>query len=735
MAEERLGITGMTCANCVAHVEKALRGVEGVSEVRVNLATEQAVVVHADVDVRRMRQAVEKVGYGVATDVVGDEARTWGRRFLWGAVFTAPLLVYTMAWLPLGGAPLPRDALVALALAGPVQFGPGLAFYRGAWRALRSGGATMDTLVALGTSAAFGLSLYVIARGGSAHETYFETGAVIITLVALGKTFEARAKRSARGAVVRLMDLAPPTARRLLDASGASGATEEVSVEDVAVGDRLLVKPGEKVPVDGRVLEGAAHVDESMVTGESVPVAKAPGDDVVGATLVHGGSLTLEATRVGADTLLSQIVRLVQEANERKAPLQRIADRVSGVFVPVVLVLAALAGTFWALWGADRFGLPPDQTLAVFAGLIVVSVLVIACPCAMGLATPTAIMLGTGLGAQRGILIKGGEALERVRDVDTVVLDKTGTVTEGRPSLVHVQAAPGTNEDWMLALVAAVEGQSEHPVARAIADGAAARGVQAPKVHGFRSIAGHGVAGTSDGVDVLVGNRARLADHGVPADAWEDALAAQEREGRTAVLVAFDGAVVGIVAVADPVKPSSRQAVERLHRAGKHVVLLTGDNEATARAVASAVGIDDVVADVRPAGKAEHVQRLQEEGRVVAMVGDGINDAPALAQADVGVAVGTGTDVAKETGDVVLVQGDLDGAVTAMQLSAYTVRKIHQNLGWAFGYNVLLIPVAMGVLYPLTGWLLNPMLAAAAMAFSSVSVVGNSLLMRRWSPT
>ncbi len=721
----------MTCANCVGHVQHALEQVPGVTKVAVSLATERALVqsegVVAEADLRR---AVEAAGYAVATDDVEDEAHSWQRRTLMAGILTLPILVYTMLYLPLGGAMLPFDGWIVWALATPVQFGAGLVFYKGAWRALRNRAATMDTLVALGSSAAYGLSAVLVVQGAMAHATYFETAAVIITLISLGKTLEARAKRSARSAIHALMDLAPPTARRIR----SDGEEEEVAIEMVEVGDQLLVKPGEKVPVDGRVVYGSAHVDESMVTGEPIPAAKGAGDDVVGATLVHGGALAIEATRIGDDTLLAQIVKLVQEANERKAPLQRIADRVSSVFVPTVLILAVAAGIFWAALGADLYGLPSSQTVTVFAALITVSVLVIACPCAMGLATPTAIMMGTGLGAARGILIKGGEALERVRDVDVVVLDKTGTVTEGRPKLVAVEAAEGTHEDWMLALVAAVESQSEHPVADAIVKGAKARGIQMPKVQGFESIAGQGVAGTSDGVDVLVGNRALMAARGVALGDWESKLESQERQARTTVFVAFDGVVVGLVAVADPVKPSSAAAVERLHKMGARVVLLTGDNEATARTVAAQVGITEVVANVRPEQKSEHVKALQAAGSVVAMVGDGINDAPALAQADVGIAVGTGTDVAKETGDIVLVRGDLNGAVTAMQLSSYTVRKIRQNLVWAFGYNVLLIPLAMGALYPLTGWLLNPMIAAGAMAFSSVSVVGNSLLMRGWSP-
>ncbi|MGB0652043.1 MAG: heavy metal translocating P-type ATPase [Thermoplasmatota archaeon] len=733
----------MTCANCVVHVERAVAAVPGVAAVQVNLASERAAVEHdPDLDWGTVAAAVEAAGYGVvrpdaAVQEVADEAARRLRQVRVAAAFTVPLFLYTMVLLPLGLLHLPYDGWLALALATPVQFWAGLGFYTGAWRALRARSANMDTLVALGTSAAFGLSLWLVAGGASAHATYFETSAVIITLVGVGKYLEARAKRVAGQEVRALLEQGAKTARRVLPDGG--GEVEEVDVEAVRVGDRLLVKPGEAVPVDGRVVEGEASVDESSMTGEPVPVAKGPGDEVLGATIVSGGALVVEATRVGEDTTLAQIVRFVEEANARKAPLQRIADQVSGVFVPIVLLLAGGAGLFWWGLGTGLWAPPAGLAPGTFSLLVAVAVLVIACPCALGLATPAAIMVGTGLGAKRGILVKGGEALERARDVDVVVLDKTGTVTEGRPSLVAIDLAPaaGLREDFVLALAAAAESRSEHPLAAAVVAGAQARGIQVPNVRDFESVPGHGVAAWSDGVDVVVGSRRLLADRGIDPAPLEALLVAHEERGRTAVLVALDGEAAAVLAIADPIRPTSRDAIAAFQKAGRPVVLLTGDNQRTAQAVAAEVGFrpeDQVRAGVLPTEKAAVIEALQQEGHVVAMVGDGVNDAPALAGADVGIALGTGTDVAKETGDVVLVKGDLMGAVEALELSAFTVRKVRQNLFWALGYNVAAIPIAMGALYPAFGFLLNPMVAAAAMAASSLSVMGNALLMRRWQP-
>ncbi len=728
MGSQRLAITGMTCANCAGHVERALHGMPGVTQVAVNLATETALVrSDSDLDLRRADRALRKAGYGLAHDGdVRDEAGTRWHQFVVAAAFATPILLYTMAYLPLGGTPLPRDAWLVWALATPVQFWAGASFYAGAWRALRAGGSNMDTLVALGSSAAYGLSVAITLQGGMAHATYFETGAVIIALISLGKYFEARAKRSARDAVQALLALEPETALRLVD-----GVPTEVPLADVQVGHHVLVRPGHKAPVDGAVVDGRAHADESMITGEPAPVKKAPGDPVIGASTITGGSLTIAATRVGQDTLLSQIVRMVQEANDRKAPLQRIADRVSSVFVPAVLVIAALTGLFWGLWGAGHWA--PDASPVVFATLVTVSVLVIACPCAMGLATPTAIMVGTGLGASRGILIKGGEALERIQAVDTVVVDKTGTLTLGKPSVtaVHVH---DVHADFAINLIAAVESHSAHPIAHAIITHARDRGMpRFPKVDRFVAEQST-VRGTTDGVEVLVGSPPALAALGIDLKPLTDAIDGEHRAGRTVVVAAFDGVVAAALAIDDPIRDTTPGAIKALHAMGKRVIMLTGDHEAPARRVAQRLGLDDVRFGLRPADKALAIQALQEEGATVAMIGDGINDAPAMAQADIGIAMGGGTDVAKEAGDIVLVRGDLQDAVNGMLLGRYTIRKIKQNLFWALGYNVALIPIAMGLLFPVTGWLLNPMLAAAAMAFSSVSVVGNALTMRGWRP-
>ncbi len=717
--EERLRITGMTCANCVRHVQHALEELAGVQTASVNLATDTATVQHLGVPRATLKAAVDQAGYGVAEgiDDARDEARMRWRATWFAMLWTAPLFAYTMLWLPFGGTQVPGDAWIAWALATPVQFVSGWTFYTGAWRALRNRAATMDTLVAMGTTAAYGLSIWALFAGHGIHGTYFETSAVIITLVGLGKFLEARSKRQAQDAVQGLMGLAATHARRV-----TGDGHEDIPVEDVEVGDALLVRPGEKIPVDGRVLEGAAYVDESMMTGESAPVKRAPGEDVLGATVVHGGSLTIQATKIGKDTLLARVAALVEEANGRQAPLQRIADRVSAWFVPIVLVAAGLAWLFWYFLGTQAFG-SGGLRPSVFATLVAVSVLVIACPCAMGLATPTAIMMGTGIGARRGILLKGGDALERIHHVDTVVFDKTGTITEGKPRVTEVTMHGELNEDFVLALAAAAEQHSEHPLGAAIVAEVTRRGMTPPKATHFVATIGKGVEATVDGASVVVGSPSFLRERGVEIP-----------DNLRGTCIALDGVLQASCIVADALKPTAVAAVEALHRAGKRVMLLSGDSQENAQRIANEAGIDEVLAEVLPHDKAAVIQGLRADGLVVAMVGDGINDAPALAEADVGIAMGTGTDVAKDAGDIVLVSGDPLRAVESMHLSKYTVRKIRQNLGWALGYNAALIPLAMGVLYPVTGWLLSPMIAAAAMALSSVSVVGNSLSMRRWSP-
>ena len=685
----------MTCANCVRHVEHALQRVPGITDVQVNLADETAAV-EGSFDRKAAQKALKQAGYSIAD---ASEGPAWGRRFLFALTWPLPLFLYMMAWMPLGLPRLPPaiEPWLALTLATPVQLVTGAPFYRGAWYALRNRDATMDTLIALGSSAAYGLSLWRVLEGHGIHNTYFETSAVILTLITLGKWLEARAKRSSAAAVRRLLELGATEALRV-----TPEGTEEVPIAAIAVGDVVRVRPGTQIPLDGRVVSGQAEVDASMVTGEPLPVAATIGTDVVGATLVVDGSIDVEVTRVGSDTLLGQIVRFVEEANQRKAPLQRLADQVSRWFVPAILAIALLAGSLWTVWEGWTFGL-----------LVAVSVLVIACPCAMGLATPTAIMMGTGLGAKHGILIKGGEALERIHQIDTVVLDKTGTLTAGRP---NVRAVDLHMDGDVVAWSAAVEAHSEHPLARAIV----AHATHVPEATEFRAHPGQGAEGHVEGHHVQIGSGAWLRSLGIEADAG--------------IHTAVDGQLAATWHLDDTLRPTSSAAVARLRRQGLRVVMLSGDQEENARRVASEVGIEEVVADVLPHEKADHIRRLQASG-VVAMIGDGINDAPALAQADLGIAMGTGTDVAKETGDIVLVQGDLLRAVDAMGLGRRTVRTIRQNLGWAMGYNAALVPLAAGLIYPWTGLLISPMLAALAMAFSSVSVVGNALRMRSWTPT
>ncbi|HSG46301.1 MAG TPA: heavy metal translocating P-type ATPase [Longimicrobiales bacterium] len=740
------GVTGMTCANCVSAVERTLRKrAPGVLDASVNLATERATVeVAGDLDWGELSRALEHAGYG-AVRLAGEggargdaeaearaaEIRRQSRAFWTGVVFTVPLFTLSMArdfgllgmW-----AHAPWVNLLMLVLATPVQFYVGWDFYKGGWNALRNGTANMDVLVALGSSAAFFYSVPVtVARwnGSTAlgEHVYFETAAVILTLIRLGKLLEARAKGETGAAIRALMQLRPRTARRIRD-----GVEEDVPLEDVRVGDTLLVRPGESVPTDGTVIHGHSAVDESMLTGESMPVEKGPGDGVTGATLNRSGALTMQATRVGSDTALARIIRMVQDAQGSKPPIQRLADRVAGIFVPVVLVIAA--GTF-AVW---YLGVGAGFTDSL---LRLVAVLVIACPCALGLATPTAVMVGTGRGAGMGILFRDGGALERARELRTVVLDKTGTVTWGEPEVQAVVAAPGVDPELLLTRAGAVERGSEHPLGEAVVREARRQGLSLPGTEDFAATPGHGVKARLGETQVLVGSRRFLQGEGVDTHSLADTADAQEEEARTALWVAWDGEARGIIAVADRVREHAREAVSELQRQGLEVVLLTGDNERTARAVAEQVGIRRVRAQVLPDGKADEIRALQESGAgPVAMVGDGINDAPALAQADVGMAMGTGTDVAMETADVTLMSGDLQAVPRALGLSRATLRTIKQNLWWAFGYNVVLIPVAAGALYPLEGLpmilrALHPILAALAMAFSSVSVVGNSLRLRR----
>ena len=655
------------------------------------------------------------------------------RRFWVGLALSAPLLILTMGEM-IPGSPL-KDwvdpswgAWLQFALATPVVLWAGLPFFQRGWQSVRRKSLNMFTLIAMGVGVAYIYSLVAtVAPGifpgsfrghGGSVAVYYEAAAVIVTLVLLGQVLELRARNATSGAIRALLELAPPMARRIAE----DGSEEEVDLAHVQAGDRLRVRPGEKVPVDGEVLEGHGSVDESMVTGEPVPVEKSAGDRVTGGTVNGTGSLVMTATHVGEDTLLSQIVQMVAAAQRSRAPIQRLADVVSSIFVPTVIGVAILTFILWAAFG-------PDPAMA-FAIVNAVAVLIIACPCALGLATPMSIMVGTGKGASNGILIKNAEALETFEKVDTVVVDKTGTLTLGRPELIHVEPAEGFDEAGLLSLVAAVERSSEHPLAEAIVRGADAKGAPRKDASGFESVTGEGAQASVDGQTVAIGNRKMMERIG----GWSDALGSSadqyRAEGQTVMFVAVDAKPAGLVSVADPIKEKTPEAIKRLHAEGLKIVMLTGDNEKTARAVADKVGIDEVHADVSPEDKHRIVSELQTGGARVAMCGDGINDAPALAQADVGIAMGTGTDVAMESAGVTLVKGDLIGVAKARELSHATMRNIRQNLFFAFVYNALGVPIAAGILYPVFGLLLSPMIAAGAMSLSSVSVIGNALRLR-----
>jgi Cu+-exporting ATPase len=748
-----LPIAGMSCAACAARIEKTLRRTEGVRQAAVNFAAHRATVDYdpGQTDRRVLIEAIEATGFQVPEAPAvgragsGDEGRDWEqqareqesqdlhRRLLVALVFGVPVTAVAMLHLD-----FPGSHWLQWLLTTPVVLYSGRRFFTSAWAALRHRSADMNTLIALGTGAAYLFSVVATLFPGAvsppspAHPlthsptlasapVYFEAAAVIIALILVGRLLEARAKAQTGDALRRLMGLQARTARVLRD-----GRELEIPVEEVVPGDRVLVRPGEKIPVDGRVIEGESAVDESMLTGESLPVEKQPGDEVFGATVNRTGAFRFEATKIGKDTALQQIVQLVQNAQGSKAPIQRLADVISGIFVPVVLCIAI---TTFVLW----FDLAPEATRLQQALVAFVSVLIIACPCALGLATPTAIMVGTGKGAENGVLIKGGESLETAHKLDAIILDKTGTITRGQPELTEVIPLPGADPDELLRLAAAAERASEHPLGEAIVRGAQEKGLALPEATGFQSITGRGLEAMVEGSAVLLGNPRLMEERGIDVAALLPELERLSGEGKTPMLVAINGAPAGIVAVADTVKEGSAAAVRELKRLGLEVVMMTGDHRRTAEAVARQVGIDRVLAEVLPEHKAEEVRKLQAQGKTVAMVGDGINDAPALAQADVGIAIGTGTDVAMEASDITLIRGDLDGVVTAIQLSRATMRTIRQNLFFAFVYNVLGIPIAAGALYPFFGITLSPMIASAAMALSSVSVVSNSLRLRSFS--
>ncbi len=730
-----LPITGMTCASCANRIERQLNKLDGVTA-SVNYATEKATVDydHDVVEPEQLLAAVEAAGYQAVLPSDNpideadelDETAPLRRRLIGSALLALPVLLLSM----IPALQFDLWQWLALQLATPVVLWGAWPFHRAAWANLKHGAATMDTLISVGTLAAWLWSVYALFLGNAgmtgmkmpfdlwpdanagADHLYLEVAAAVTVFILAGRYFEARAKRRAGAALAALLELGAKDVA-VLDADGVE---RRIPVEQLALGDRFLVRPGEKVATDGIIEQGASAVDQSLLTGESVPVEKQPGDEVAGATVNVGGRLVVRATAVGSDTALAQIARLVSDAQTGKAPVQRLADRVSGVFVPVVIGLAVATLGFWIGTGEELS----------FAFTAMVAVLIIACPCALGLATPTALLVGTGRGAQLGLLIKGPEVLESTRGVDTIVLDKTGTVTTGRMSLVEIVTAPGVDRDDVLRLVGALEDASEHPIAQAIARAARERVGSLPAVESFSNRDGLGAEGVVDGHAVVAGRPALLADwamHLTPE--LQAAKDAAERQGRTAIAAGWDGQVRAVLFVADTVKPTSAEAIASLKALGLRPVLLTGDNESTARSVAAEVGIDEVIAEVLPTDKADVIRRLQREGRVVAMVGDGVNDAPALAQADLGLAIGTGTDVAIEASDLTLVSGDLRAAADAIRLSRATLRTIKQNLGWAFGYNIAALPLA-------AAGLLNPLLAGLAMAFSSVSVVANALRLRRF---
>ncbi|CAN7338023.1 heavy metal translocating P-type ATPase [Pararhizobium sp. LjRoot235] len=738
-----LGIEGMTCASCVSRVEKALKAVPGVRQATVNLATEKATVrIVAGTTASALEGAVRAAGYDVAkvtpdtsaNDSEDRRSRETSRLKLslgLSAALTLPLFVLEMGshfipaihdWIMVNIG-MQNNLVIQFVLATLVLFGPGLRFFSKGVPNLLRGTPDMNSLVALGTSAAWGYSVVATFLPGvlpsGTVNVYYEAAAIIVTLILLGRYLEARAKGKTSQAIKRLIGLQAKTAY-------VKRGEEFVQIEigGVALGDIVRIRPGEKVPVDGRVVDGSSYVDESMITGEPVPVKKAAGTDVVGGTINKTGSFTFEATKIGSDTLLAQIIKMVEAAQGSKLPIQALVDRVTGWFVPAVIAAATLTFVAWLVLG-------PSPALT-FALVNAVAVLIIACPCAMGLATPTSIMVGTGRAAELGILFRKGEALQTLRDVDVVALDKTGTLTKGKPELTDLVTAEGFDRTEVLRLIASLEARSEHPIAEAIVAAARTEGLALADVAGFDAAPGYGVSGTVDGHEVLVGADRSLAKNGIKLASFAEEATALGDAGKSPLYAAIDGRLAAIIAISDPVKETTPEAIKALHALGLKVAMITGDNRRAAEAIARQLGIDEVIAEVLPDGKVKAVGKLREGGRKVAFIGDGINDAPALSEADIGLAVGTGTDIAIESADVVLMSGDLNGVPRAIAISKATIRNIRQNLFWAFAYNVSLIPVAAGVFYPLNGTLLSPILAASAMGLSSVFVLANALRLRRF---
>jgi len=744
--KKTFAITGMTCASCVQSVEKATRKLAGVMSANVNLATEKMMVEYDPtvVTVSDITEAVSSAGYEAHEDVETSDSideekdkkqkkvKSMWTRFWISAIFTIPLFYISMG--PMVGLPLPEIideaanpklfSLVQLILTIPVII-LGWKFYSVGYKTLFKGHPNMDSLVALGTSAAFVYSLgatIAVWFGNTSYAAslYYESAAVILTLITLGKYLEVRSMGKTSEAIEKLMGLAPKKAMVI-----RNGEEVEISVDEVVVDDVVIVKPGEKIPVDGVIIEGITSIDESMLTGESIPVEKNAGDNVIGASINKNGTIRYQATKVGKDTALSQIIKLVEDAQGSKAPIAKMADIISGYFVPIVIGIAVISGLAWYFGG---------QT-GLFALIITISVLVIACPCALGLATPTAIMVGTGKGVENGVLIKSGGALETTHKVETIVFDKTGTITEGKPKVTDIITANGMTENELLQLTASAEKGSEHPLGEAIVKSAEEKELDFIELENFNAITGHGIEVTVDGKAVLAGNRKLMDDRKISLSKLASTSDKLAHQGKTPMYIAVNDKIAGIIAVADTVKENSLIAIEKLHEMGIEVAMITGDNKGTADAIAKQVGIDRVLSEVLPEDKANEVKKLQAEGKKVAMVGDGINDAPALAQADIGIAIGSGTDVAMESADIVLMRSDLIDVPTAVELSHSTIRNIKQNLFWAFAYNVLGIPFAMGILYLLGGPLLNPMVAGAAMSLSSVSVLTNALRLKRFKPS
>ncbi len=718
LTKEVLLVEGMTCAACSTRVEKMLSRVEGVVKANVNLSSNKATVEFPSglIDEKTLIAAVEKAGYKATIQREADldrekqmrekEIKSLKTSFIWSLILTIPL--FSAMFFHMAGIDnILTNGYFQLLLATPVQFVIGYRYYRGAYHSLRGGGANMDVLIALGTSAAYFYSVYNLLI--HVHEYYFEASAVIITLILLGKMFEAIAKGKTSEAIKKLMGLQPKTARVIRD-----GVEADIAIEDLVIGDTIVVRPGERVPVDGVIVDGASALDESMITGESIPVDKKEGDQVIGATINKFGAFKFKATKIGKDTVLSQIIRLVEDAQGSKAPVQRLADKISGIFVPTVLAIAVVTFLIYNFAGSFNTGL-----------INAVAILVIACPCALGLATPTAIMVGTGKGAEKGILIKSGEHLERAHKMDTIIFDKTGTITKGEPEVTDVRALNGFTIDELLRVAGSVEKTSEHPLGQAIVGYAEDQLIMLSEAESFAAVPGKGLKAKFEDKDVLIGNRKLLSEAEIEIGELENEISVLEEQGKTAMLISVDGTTAGVIAVADQLKETSLSAIKELQGMGLNVYMITGDNERTAKAIASQIGITNVLADVLPEHKASKVEELKVMGKNVGMVGDGINDAPALASADVGFAIGTGTDVAMEAADVTLMRGDLEGVVTAIRLSHRTMKTIKQNLFWAFFYNSIGIPfAALGFL--------NPMVAGAAMAFSSVSVVSNSLRLRNF---